>query len=108
MSEVSGYGYEWKTELFGGPLDGLKGSVIAVNETQPPARCVERLKKPKTDKKLGMKILEHWGQRNWPDEEKIAVYELAEPDRYYNDEEDVCSYQFIESMCFGDYKKKYA
>ena len=102
MKEISGYGYEWLTELFGGPLDGFRGTVMSINDEDPPEMWIEKVNSKKSNKNLGTRFLEQCtGHR--PDD-KVAVYKFSTDSL----QKQICCYKYVETMTFKEYKNKYS
>lgn len=100
--EVSGYGYEFLTELFGGPLDGYRGTVMSINDEDPPKVWIEKVDQKDKTKNLGARFLEKCIGCSYSDEDKVAVYKLSE-----FRESPICCYDYVETIEYKKYKEKY-
>ena len=99
--KFEGYGYEWDADLIDGPCDGLTDRAVQLHGEEPPEFLVKILGRPMRHSKIGEKVMEDWEALKT--EGKVAVYKLKE----FNDEEDTCKYQHVETMLAKDYKTKY-
>ncbi len=105
--EAQGYGAEWDAELVGGPFDGLEDLVISVNDDLTPPKFLTRTigDYPEKKPKLGEKMLEYWKHKHIPEETKIAVYILRGEETDYDEDDDNCIYDFVETTTYGEFRK---
>jgi hypothetical protein len=102
--EISGFGYEFVTELFGGPLDGYRGTVMSINNEKPPEMWIEKIVEEKKEKKnLGARFLERCVVSFSP-EDKVAVYKMSDSK---TKESGICCYSYLETTDHENYIKKY-
>ena len=107
--EAEGHGAEFDAELIGGPLDGLQDLVIVLDGGKPPAYIHKILggDTPTEKPKLGQKVIEAWSEKHIPDETRVAAYSLRGSIDDYEEEDETCFYDYVETLDYGDFKKKY-
>jgi hypothetical protein len=98
-----GYGYEWDAELIGGPCDGLVDRAIQLHGQEPPSYLGKIMGLPMKRSKIGEKVMEDWQLAVLKGDKKVAVYELVE----YDDDEDKCKYEYVETVIASDYQNNY-
>lgn len=105
--KMEGYGYEWDAYLIGGPADGCIDRVVQINGEKIPPKIFKKIldgEEPKRET-IGEKLIEHWTLENLDENQKIAVYKLREEET--NESSDICKYDYLETLLFKDFKKKY-
>ena len=105
--EMQGFGYDWDAELIGGPCDGLTDLVISLTEPHPPRLIRKKIGEDYDKPKLGEKMIEQWSNKPLPEDTKLAVYKLRGNLEDYDDEDDVCTYDFVETLSAREYSNKY-
>jgi hypothetical protein len=105
--KFEGYGYEFNSEHYGGPFDGLVDSVVSFEEN-PPRFNVKRIDEgnPGEKKKLGQKLLDQWKSRHIADDTFVAVYKIEGRPEEYGEASKV-PYHYMGTMTMSEYKGKY-
>jgi hypothetical protein len=99
-----GYGYEWDAKLYGGPADGCVDIVIQINGKEPPKYIKRILDGQEIEREsIGEKLIEYLTQNNLDENQRVAVYKLKE----FLEDEDSCTYDYVETLIFKEYRIKY-
>jgi len=99
-----GYGYEWDAKLYGGPADGCIDIVIQINGKTPPEYIKRILDGQEIEREsIGEKLIEYLTQNSLDENQRVAVYKLRE----FEEQEDTCCYEYIETLIFKEYRIKY-
>lgn len=103
-----GYGYEWDVELIGGPADGCVDRVIQMNGDKKPPKFFKKILDEEIRREsLGEKVIEYWASRHLDEDTKVAVYELKGSPDDVDEDSDICSYEYLETIKMGEARKKY-
>lgn len=104
---MEGFGYEWDASLIGGPADGCLDRVVQINGEKFPPKIFKKIldgEEPKRET-IGEKLIEYWTTGTLDNDQKLAVYILrGVPEEV---EEDVCKYDYVETLTFKEFKNKY-
>jgi len=102
--DIDGYGYEFDTIHYGGPLDGLTSSVVSLSSPLPPKVHIAKLTEDQEDKTLAQKVMDLWKLQHTPDNVRMAVYKIeGKPEEY--DDSSTVPYHFVEILPFKECKQ---
>lgn len=105
---MDGYGYEWDAKLIGGPADGCIDRAIQINGKYPPKYLIRIIDGEELEREsLGEKLIEYLTRNNLDENQMVAVYKLTTNPENVEDESEECCYEYIETIRFGEYKKKF-
>jgi len=101
--EFEGFGYEFEAKYIGGPADGLESCVVTLNTDIPPRMSYLEVGKLPRKRPLGSHIFKQRPARH----SRIGVYVLEGEASSYDHDDDVLVYQFLESMTYEEFVKKF-
>jgi hypothetical protein len=104
--QVEGYGYEFKSEYYGGPFDGLVDTVVSFCK-HPPNFSIKRSQGDLSKKKkLGEKLLDEWKSSHLSEDVWVTVYKIEGRSEEYG-ESSIIPYHHVGTMKMKDFREKY-
>ena len=106
--KMEGYGYECDARLLGGPADGCVDRAIQINVKNPPTYLIRIIDGEELEREsLVETLIEYLTRNNLDENQVVAVYKLTTDPEEIENELEECCYEYIETIKFGEYKKKF-